>query len=54
LYIDIKTRARPHFCIVFYFLVFYSRSYIQPDDGYIRAAEACSCFHIYEKLVCRL
>jgi hypothetical protein len=34
LYIDIKRRARLHSCIVFCFIVFYSISYIQPDDGY--------------------
>jgi hypothetical protein len=42
----------------FYFITFlkpsYSSCYIQPDDVYMRIAETCSWFYMYDKVVYRL
>jgi hypothetical protein len=47
LYIDVKTRSRPHNITVLYcILQFPLRFYIQPDDGYICIAETCSSFYM--------
>jgi hypothetical protein len=32
----------------------YTNSNIEPDDGYISAAETFSCFHMCDKIVYRL
>jgi len=37
------------YCIVSYFILSYSGSYIQPDDDYTRIAETCSWLYMYDK-----
>jgi len=43
-YGTIKTVETRSSLIVPYFVVFFSRFYTQPDDGYIGLADICNCF----------
>jgi hypothetical protein len=48
MYMDVKRRSHPHnllYCVLYFS---YSRSYIQPHDGYISIVEIFSCFYMLD------